>query len=69
MSGDISRKRTMAIKRGKFVIECDKCGEQEDLDTDSFEEAKELAEDYMDNNGWRTYREKGSYINACSACA
>lgn len=59
----------MTLKRGNFVLECNKCGGTIDLDTDDFDDAKELSREYKEQNGWATVNRRGTYIDLCGGCA
>lgn len=57
----------MSLKRGAFVLHCDHalCGTTVDLDTEDFDEAKELANDHKNDNGWATIQRGTRYADYC----
>lgn len=59
----------MSIKRGGFVLVCQRCGEQVDLDTDDFDKAKENAKEHKEQNNWTTVVRGDRYVDLCGGCA
>lgn len=57
----------MSIKRGNFVLRCDHpgCDNVINLETDDFEEAKELSQDEIDDGGWTKVYRNGRYADIC----
>lgn len=57
----------MALKRGPFRMVCDAkgCDEFVDLETEDFEEAKEIKKDVEDDNGWTSWGIHNGYKNTC----
>lgn len=57
----------MSLTRGNFILKCDEktCSTEIDLGTTNFEDAKEIAKDYKDENGWTTLRRGERYADIC----
>jgi hypothetical protein len=57
----------MSLKRGGFRLICDArgCDAYVDLETDDFEDAKELKQAVENEDGWRAWGPHSNYVNTC----
>lgn len=55
----------MSIKRGDFVLVCNSCGKEVDLETDDFNTAVRKADEHKEENEWTTVQRGGRYVDIC----
>lgn len=51
-------------QRGKFIVECDVCGDVLDTEESDFNAAR----DVMTNNGWKARKFGADWNHSCAGC-
>jgi len=51
-------------QRGKFIFECDVCGDTLDTETSNFNEARQT----LENEEWKARKIGSDWVHSCSKC-